>query len=93
MPSSCKHRTDFQIRVFYIGAENMLREACCDAGGSWYEGDLNKKKVQVAPYSMLSACFLAGTEKLQMRVYFQSMDNTIREFGYDGECLQLKPSA
>ncbi|PLN81073.1 fungal fucose-specific lectin [Aspergillus taichungensis] len=71
------------IRVFYMGAENMLREACCDAGGSWYDGDLSKKKVQVAPYSMLSACFLAGTEKLQMRVYFQAMDNTIKEFDYD----------
>jgi hypothetical protein len=71
------------IRVYYVSEGNILKEACYDSGRGWYDGDLSRMNYQVAPYSKVAACFLAGTDELLLRVYAQQNDNTIQEFGYD----------
>jgi len=70
------------IRVYYLSSDNKLCEHCYDEGSGWYVGSLNKMGFTVAPYSKIGACFLA-TSSLQLRVYVQSTDNTIQEYGYD----------
>ncbi|KAL2812142.1 fungal fucose-specific lectin [Aspergillus cavernicola] len=72
------------IHIFYIGEGNMVKEICRDAHGRWHEGELNRLKIQVAQYSMLCACPLAGTNN-QMRLYVQMVDNNIQEYGCDNE--------
>jgi len=71
-----------QIRVYYLDNNNRLRERAYDSGRGWYEGALNGHNFQVAPYSQIAAAFLPGTSSL--RVYAQLENNTIQEFGWDG---------
>lgn len=71
------------IRVYYISAENKLCEHAYDEGKGWYAGGLNASGFVVAPYSKVAACFLA-TSDARLRVYVQSTDDTIQEYGYDG---------
>lgn len=73
-----------EIRVYYISSDNYLQEAAYSASKGWYAGGLNAKKFVVAPYSKVSATFLPGTAAV-LRVYVQSADNTIQEYGYDSD--------
>lgn len=70
----------YQIRLYYISNENKLREHCYSAKKGWYAGALNASNFAVAPYSKVAACFLAVAD-LELRVYCQSPDNTIQEYG------------
>jgi len=69
------------IRVYYIGMDNKLKEAAYDAGKGWYDGDLSKAGFDVAPYSGVSAVYLGGQSRI--RVYGQKSDNTIQEWVFD----------
>ena len=73
------------IHVFFIAEGNMVKEVCRDSNGRWHDGQLSKLAIKVAPYSMLSACFLAREAEHYIRVYVQMMDNTIQEYGCNGE--------
>ncbi len=70
-----------QVRVYYVSVDNKLREHCYSANKGWYAGDLNSSNVAVAPYSKVAACFLAVGSDLELRVYCQSHDNSIQEYG------------
>jgi len=59
-----------------------LKEIAYSAGRGWYAGDLNTRNYAVAPYSKVAATFLPGKGQV-LRVYVQSTDNTIQEYGYD----------
>jgi len=72
-----------EIRVYYISTGNELREIAYSSGSGWYDGALNAKNFIVAPYSKIAATFLAVGSTLQLRVYVQSVDNSIQEYGYD----------
>ncbi|KAK0713649.1 fucose-specific lectin [Lasiosphaeria miniovina] len=66
------------IRVYYIGADNKLKEHAYDAGKGWYNGNLSSAGFDVAPYSGVSAVFLGG--RAVLRVYAQIANNTIQEY-------------
>lgn len=63
-----------KIRVYYMGTDNKLKEACWDGSG-WYTGGFS---YEVAAYSTVSAIFLGG--KVIIRVYGQLPNNTIQEW-------------
>lgn len=68
--------------MFYISNDNHLKEIAYSAARGWYAGDLNARNYAVAPYSKVAATFLPGNGQV-LRVYVQSPDNTIQEYGYD----------
>jgi hypothetical protein len=70
-----------QIRVYYLSTDNKLREHCYSANKGWYAGGLNSSNFIVAPYSKIACCFLAVADA-ELRVYCQSPDNAIQEYGY-----------
>lgn len=67
-----------------MSPDNMIREAAFDHSKGWSEGIIAKDRLAVAPYSKLAACCLEG-QGLTMRLYCQMPDNTIQEFGLNGE--------
>ncbi|KAL4881881.1 fucose-specific lectin [Aspergillus karnatakaensis] len=77
--------------VFFIGERNLVRHVCRQMGssgqGQWREGDLNHENIEVAPYSMLAACCIdesgqgQGQQKQHARLYCQTKDNQIQEYG------------
>ena len=67
-----------KIRVYYVGTDNKLKEAAYDSGKGWYEGDLSRAGFSVAPYSGVSAVYLANSTVV--RVYSQNPDDTIQEW-------------
>ncbi|KAL2808439.1 fungal fucose-specific lectin [Aspergillus granulosus] len=73
---------DEMLHVFFIGEGNMVRQMHRDSRGQWGEGDINKMNIRVAPYAMMCACFVEGSNP-SMRLYVQMTDNTIQEFGCD----------
>ncbi|KAL3454847.1 fungal fucose-specific lectin [Aspergillus insuetus] len=73
---------DEMMHVFYIGEGNVVRQVYRDSKGKWYEGDLNREDIVVAPYAMMCACFVEGSNR-SMRVYVQMQDNNIQEFGFE----------
>ncbi|PKX97806.1 fucose-specific lectin FleA [Aspergillus novofumigatus IBT 16806] len=73
------------IRVYTLTEGNTLQEFAYDSGSGWYNGGLGGAKFQVAPYSRITAVFLAGTDALQLRIYAQKSDNTIQEYMWNGD--------
>jgi hypothetical protein len=71
------------MHVFYIGEGNVVRQVYRDSKGKWCEGDLDRENIVVAPYAMMCACFVEGSNR-SMRVYVQMQDNSIQEFGFEG---------
>jgi hypothetical protein len=71
------------MHVFYLGEGNVVKQVYRDSKGKWCEGDLDREKIVVAPYAMMCACFVEGSNR-SMRVYVQMQDNNIQEFGFDG---------
>jgi len=71
------------IRIYYTSTDNKLREIAYDTGKGWYDGGLNGSGFVVAPYSQIAATYLAKKDD-QIRVYVQSPDNSIQEYGFDG---------
>jgi hypothetical protein len=82
-PMSATSKELNEIRVYYLSNDNKLREMAYSANRGWYNGDLNDKNFTVAPYSKVAATFLPGSSNV-LRVYVQSDDDTIQEYGYDG---------
>jgi hypothetical protein len=76
------------MHVFYIGEGNVVRQVYRDSKGKWCEGDLDRENIRVAPYAMMCACFVEGSNR-SMRVYVQMQDNSIQEFGFEGELSLL----
>ncbi|GIJ86422.1 hypothetical protein Asppvi_005310 [Aspergillus pseudoviridinutans] len=74
-----------KIRVYTLTEGNTLQEFAYDSGSGWYNGALGSAKFQVAPYSRITAVFLAGTDALQLRIYGQKPDNTIQEYMWNGD--------
>ncbi|KAF4247759.1 hypothetical protein CNMCM8980_006982 [Aspergillus fumigatiaffinis] len=70
------------ICVYSISNNNTLQEAAHDATSGWYTSALSNNNFQVAANSTVGAAYLAGTQAL--RVYAQSPDNSIQEYGWDG---------
>jgi len=71
------------IRVYYVGTDNTLKESAYDSGSGWYAGALNGKNYAVAPYSSVAAVFLGG--KTVLRVYAQVANNTIQEYCWNND--------
>lgn len=67
-----------------MSADNTIKEAAYDNPKGWHESRMEKSRVAVAPYSKLAACSLEG-QGMATRVYCQMPDNTIQEFGMNGE--------
>jgi len=71
------------IRVYYVGTNNTLKESAYDSGSGWYAGALDGKNYAVAPYSSVAAVFLGG--KTVLRVYAQVANNTIQEYCWNSD--------
>ncbi|KAF9534930.1 hypothetical protein CPB83DRAFT_222362 [Crepidotus variabilis] len=68
-----------RIRIYFVNEANLLEEWAQDNYGGWMKGALTDKKVQIAPYSKISAVYWDS----KIRVYIQSQDQTIQEWAID----------
>lgn len=85
---SCELLTQIlQIRVYYVSADNKLKQVSYDGGSGWNRDTLGTSFF-LAPNSKVAAVFVSQDGNLDVRVYAQLPNNTIQEFG-PGEIHQL----
>ncbi|KAF9530753.1 fungal fucose-specific lectin-domain-containing protein [Crepidotus variabilis] len=77
---SCKKR---RIRIYFVTEANFLEEWCQDDidnwNNGWIPGRLSGMKIQVAPYSKISAVCCDS----KIRIYIQSYEQVIKEWVFN----------
>jgi len=73
----------FQIRIYWVDADHILREHCCDDGHSWYVGGLSSYNISVHVHSKLAACAWLTSSDWHIRVYFQAPDGAMHEWVWE----------